>query len=146
VLSVLALCCVGCTSGDDTASAPTTTTTVDDGRPYADPMALLKKARTTPGLTWTRCDDHVNSDMNSIDNVRCWVEDTEVILMTWGESKQLVNNLRVQVHDQTVVIGDRWHIVCAWSEICETIAPTLGGQAEPAAVALAARQPSVPTT
>jgi hypothetical protein len=136
----VALCTVGCTGGDAQESAPppmTTTTTADD-RPYTDPRDLMAKAKTTPGLTWTVCDDRVHTDMYGSETFRCTADGSEVITFTWTDRRQLVGNLGVQTRGQSVVIGDRWHVVCAVSEVCQAIAPTLGGRAGLAADALAA--------
>lgn len=136
-----ALCAAGCTRDDTRESAPppvTTASTADD-RPYPDPRDLMTKAKTTPGLTWTFCDDRVHTDMYGSETFRCTADDSEVIAFTWTEEKQLVGNLGVHAQGQSVVIGDRWHVVCAAYEVCQAIAPTLGGRAELAAEALSAR-------
>ena len=138
------LCGVGCTPGDTSESAlppvtaPATPTTADD-RPYPGPRDLMAKVKTTNGLTWTFCDDRVHTDMYGNETFRCTADDSEVITFTWTEQKQLVGNLGVQTTGQAVVIGDRWHVVCAVYEVCQAIAPTLGGRAELAADALADR-------
>jgi hypothetical protein len=138
----VALCAVGCTGGDAQESAPppvsTTATTADD-RPYADPRDLMTKVKTTPGLTWTFCDDRVYTDMYGSETFRCTADGSEVITFTWTERKQLVGNLAVHAQGQSVVIGHRWHVVCVAYEVCQAIAPTLGGRAELAADALVAR-------
>lgn len=139
----VALCTVGCTRGDAPESAlppVTTTATTPDDRPYTDPRDLMAKAKTTPGLTWTVCDDRVYTDMYGSETFRCTADGYEVITFIWTEQKQLVGNLAVHPQGHSVVIGDRWHVVCVGYEVCEAIAPTLGGRVEFAADALAARR------